>query len=419
MGKNCAPGPDGVTLGHLIKKDPKFSLLKDIFNLWLFTRTIPDVLWECQTVLILKSTEPSKLGDINNWRPITITSTVLGLFSRIMTARLTWACPINPKQKGFIRAPGCSENLKLLQFVVKHAKREHCDLGVVFVDITKAFDTVCHQHIVTGLEQRGVDPQVIQLVTEFFKTISTYITMKKGKTDPINILSGVKQGDPMSPILFNLALDPLLCKLEKEGVGFQRGNFKITAMAFADNLVLLSDSWDSMCSNIKILETFCEPTGLQTQGKKCHGFCIKPTKDLYTINDCPPWIINGSPLNMIDPGKSEKYLGIQIDPWTGCADPGISEKLEKWLHRIGTTPLKPLQKVEILRTYTIPRIIYLSDHTEVRSGSLDSLDLKIRSAVKEWLHLPTCTCDAIIYSRHQDSGLGIIRLSALVPSIQA
>lgn len=86
---------------------------------------------------------------------------------------------------------------------------------------------------------------------------------------------------------------------------------------------------------------------------------------------------------------------------------------------MGPHHLKTLQKVEILRTYTIPQIIYLADHSKVRSESLDSLDLKIRSAVKEWLHLPTCTCDAIIYSRRQDSGLGIIKLSALVPSIQA
>lgn len=78
MGKNCAPGPDRLTLGHLIKKDPKFSLLNDIFNLWLFTGTIPDVLQECRTVLIPKSTEPSKLGDINNWRPIIITLRCLG-----------------------------------------------------------------------------------------------------------------------------------------------------------------------------------------------------------------------------------------------------------------------------------------------------------------------------------------------------
>ncbi|NXT62023.1 POLR protein, partial [Chaetops frenatus] len=93
----------------------------------------------------------------------------------IVMARLTRACPISPRQRGFIRASGCSENLWLLQLVVKHAKREHCELGVVFVDIAKAFDTICHQHIITGLVQRGVDPHVIHLVSEMYRNISTYI----------------------------------------------------------------------------------------------------------------------------------------------------------------------------------------------------------------------------------------------------
>ncbi|NXF28228.1 POLR protein, partial [Rhodinocichla rosea] len=75
----------------------------------------------------------------------------------IATARLTKACPINPRQRGFICASGCAENLKLLQLVVKTAKREHKHLRVVFVDIAKAFDTVCHQHVLEGLVQRGVD----------------------------------------------------------------------------------------------------------------------------------------------------------------------------------------------------------------------------------------------------------------------
>ncbi|NXO67932.1 POLR protein, partial [Phainopepla nitens] len=94
----------------------------------------------------------------------------------IAKARLTRACPINPRQRGFIRASGCAENLKLLQLVGKHAKREQKDLGVVFVDIAKAFDTICHQHIVEGLVQRGVDPHVIRLVSEMYRNIWTYIS---------------------------------------------------------------------------------------------------------------------------------------------------------------------------------------------------------------------------------------------------
>ncbi|NXC88006.1 PO21 protein, partial [Cercotrichas coryphoeus] len=109
---------------------------------------------------------------------------------------------------------------------------------------------------------------IIQLVKEFYRNINTYISMKKKKTAPIKILAGVKQGDPMSPILFNLALDPLLCKLEAKGHGFKHEGFKLTAMAFADDLVLLSDSWEGMCGNIKILERFCTLTGLQTKGEK-------------------------------------------------------------------------------------------------------------------------------------------------------
>ncbi|NXT94498.1 POLR protein, partial [Anhinga rufa] len=75
----------------------------------------------------------------------------------ILTARLTKACPINPRQSGFIRSADCSENLKLLQLLIRNAKREHRPLGVVFVDLAKAFNTISHSHIVLALKQKGVD----------------------------------------------------------------------------------------------------------------------------------------------------------------------------------------------------------------------------------------------------------------------
>ncbi|NXO88209.1 PO21 protein, partial [Sitta europaea] len=94
----------------------------------------------------------------------------------ILTSRLAEACPINPRQRGFISASGCSENLKLLQLVMKNAKRDHKSLGVVFVDIAKAFDTVNHQHVLDGLEQRGVDPHIVQVIREMYTNIKTNIS---------------------------------------------------------------------------------------------------------------------------------------------------------------------------------------------------------------------------------------------------
>ncbi|NXO18885.1 PO21 protein, partial [Oriolus oriolus] len=132
----------------------------------------------------------------------------------------------------------------------------------------KAFDAESHQHILMGLKQRGVDPHIINLIKNMYENIYTCITTKDEKSDAIKILKAVKQGDPMSPLLFNLVLDPLLCRLEKKGKGYQHGKYHITATAFADHLVLLSDSCEGRTENIKILETFCNLTGLKTQGEK-------------------------------------------------------------------------------------------------------------------------------------------------------
>ncbi|NWX80541.1 POLR protein, partial [Alca torda] len=93
----------------------------------------------------------------------------------ILTARLTKACPINQRQRGFIRSAGCSENLKLLQLLIRNAKREHRPLGVVFVDLAKAFDTVSHDHIIMALKQKGVDNHIIALITNLYYNINTRI----------------------------------------------------------------------------------------------------------------------------------------------------------------------------------------------------------------------------------------------------
>ncbi|NWX21709.1 POLR protein, partial [Aegotheles bennettii] len=74
----------------------------------------------------------------------------------IITSRLTKASPINQRQRGFVRLAGCSGNLKLLQLLIRNAKRHHRPLGVVFVDLAKAFYTVSHSHIIMALKQKSV-----------------------------------------------------------------------------------------------------------------------------------------------------------------------------------------------------------------------------------------------------------------------
>ncbi|KAF1427200.1 hypothetical protein FQV22_0000535, partial [Spheniscus magellanicus] len=131
----------------------------------------------------------------------------------------------------------------------------------------KAFGTMGHSHIIMALKQKGIDEHIIALIKNLYHDITTRIDLKNEQSDPIGTRTGMKQGDPMSPILFGLSVDPLLCKLEEEGNGFQHCMKKRT-LTFADDLVLLSESWDGMQKNIEILEVFYELTGLKTQGEK-------------------------------------------------------------------------------------------------------------------------------------------------------
>lgn len=215
-----APGPDGVTKASIYTADPEWWVLASLFNVWLVTGEISGDMKRNRTILIPKVMNEELLKDLGNWRPITIGSMVIRLFSRILTARLGRACPLNPRQRGFITASGCSENLRVLNDLIKHAKRSHKPLAVVFIDVAKAFDSVSHAHILWVLRQRKVDEHIVNSIQNAYETCTTSFKNNDISTPDINIKVGVKQGDPMSPLLLNLVMDPLICALETHGVGY-------------------------------------------------------------------------------------------------------------------------------------------------------------------------------------------------------
>uniref|UniRef100_A0A8B9SC50 Reverse transcriptase domain-containing protein n=1 Tax=Apteryx owenii TaxID=8824 RepID=A0A8B9SC50_APTOW len=214
-------------------------------------------------------------------------------------------------------------------------------------------------------------------------------------SEVIEILTGVKQGDPVSLMMFNLSIAPLLRRLEKIRNGFKHGRKSVTLLVFADDLVLLSVSCDGMQGNIMVVEGFCQLTGLRLQAEKCHRFLIRPTEDSDTISDCDLWKVNGSKLNRMDLGSSKRYLGLGLDPRIGLAKPELQEKLDTWVKNIGDAPLKVLQRAEILKRYAIPRLLYAADHPGTNASYFQSLKWAKRMAVKSWPHLPSSMSDFI------------------------
>uniref|UniRef100_A0A4W5LF61 Reverse transcriptase domain-containing protein n=1 Tax=Hucho hucho TaxID=62062 RepID=A0A4W5LF61_9TELE len=424
MKKGTAAGPDGVTRERLLSWDPNGAKLACLFSMWLVTGALPSTFKECRTTLIPKTPNPVERLQIGGWRPITISSVVARLFSRIITARLARACPISPRQRGFISAPGCSENLMLLQGLIRQSRKQRTPLAVVFVDFAKAFDSVSHEHLQSVLEQRGLDRHIMALIGSTYEKSTTRITIDGVRSSVIDMSVGVKQGDPMSPLLFNLALDPLVQTLERYGSGVGSEGCQTTTLAFADDLVLLSSSVKGMGLNIAILEQFCQLTGLRVQPRKCHSFFIEKGgngkgESSVKVNNCPAWKLNGEDIHMIGQEESEKYLGMQVSPRAGIVKPELTGPLREWIDKIGRAALKPSQKVKMLNSFAVPRLIYKADHGNLKTVDLTKIDGMIRNAVKGWLHLPPSTCNGLLYAKHRDGGLGIVKLARQIPSIQA
>ena len=91
---------------------------------------------------------------------------------------------------------------------------------------------------------------------------------------PIEVRRGVKQGDPLSPILFNMVLEMALSGISPE-LGLTVGKFGVFYLAFADDLVILSESVTGLNALLQQVATGCLCMGLEVNPSKCRPLSIK------------------------------------------------------------------------------------------------------------------------------------------------
>uniref|UniRef100_H3ABZ5 ribonuclease H n=1 Tax=Latimeria chalumnae TaxID=7897 RepID=H3ABZ5_LATCH len=404
--KDSSPGTDKISVQHLwniCNKDP--CILARIFNLWLKHKHIPNDLKESRTILLPKTDDPELLKEPSNWRPITIGSIWLRAYTKILTDRLSKAVTINTRQRGFITAPGCEENVFILNNLINGSKENKKTIAVCFVNLAKAFDTVSHDHIVKSMQRLKVHQHFIDVIVDLYQQCHTCIEVGSERTNRIEMTSGVNQGDPLSPILFNIAMDPLICDLENSGHGFTFGQEEqtVTALAFADDIALVSQSHTDMANLLKRTSTFCKKVGMTLNYKKTRGFKGKT----YVVNSRCKWKIDNNEITLT-PGEHEKYLSAYFDPWVGLKP----EQSRAWenLRNLESLLLKPGQKVYCLKTYVIPSLLYGLLQSDWNKHTLVEMDRKV-------LHLALSTADGLLYSAPKDGGLGIQKLESLIPHL--
>ena len=404
---NKAAGPDNFTIQDL-KTAPPTDLCA-IYNIILSTCTLPTC-WKLHcTILIPKKSQDLHLA--TNWRPITISSTCVCLLHRILACRLTKATQLNPRQKAFIPADGCRENTLLLDHVIRQARKQRCTLSILGIDLAKAFDSITHNCIARALRRNSIDEPMVQYILQSYTNCTTTILCGPTNLPNVKLLRGIKQGDPLSPILFNLILDKLLDILPPSiGISITT-NLRLNCLAFANDLILISESPSTMKILINITTTFFSARSMKINATKC--FCLRIALSMknHTIINVtePTYHINNHPIPRTGYNQFFKYLGVQFNP-SGKMKVNVN-KVSNYLHYLQSSPLKPQQKLFMLREYLIPKLYHQLILGRITIGLLKQLDLKIRQFIKSFLHLQHFTPDTSV----ADCGLRIPQLLYRIP----
>ncbi|KAG6929039.1 hypothetical protein G0U57_006544, partial [Chelydra serpentina] len=410
--KNTAPGKDGIPYSLLKKRDPGCLVLSSIFNLCRRFGRSPTSWKKAMTVLIHKKGERD---DPSNWRPISLCSTMYKLYAGCLAARITeWATTggaISPAQKGFMPSEGCYEHNFLLQTVTQTTRRARKPCAIAWLDLANAFGSIPHHHIFDTLQEFGMPESFLRLIRELYEGCSTTIRSVEGETAEIPIRSGVKQGCPLSPIVFNLAMEPLLRAISDGADGFDLHGERVNVLAYADDLVLIADDPERLQGMLDTIGRAADWTGLRFNAKKCASLHVDGnTRDSVLTTE---FLVQGESVVPLAEGQAYQHLGTPTGFRVRQTPEDTIQEILQDAAKIDASLLAPWQKINALTTFLIPRIAFVLRGSAVAKVPLNKADNTIRKLVKSWLSLPQRASNEIIYIAHRHGGANVPRMGDL------
>ena len=299
-------GHDGIN--SMLLRELKSSVcdpLAIIFNKSLETGELPSSLKLAKIVPIYKSKDKE---EFKNYRPVSLLPCISKILEKIIHKRLYNFLLLQnifyESQYGF-RPKHSTINAvtELSNHVINSIDNKQCTLAV-FLDLSKAFDTIDHMTLLAKLAHYGIRGVALEWFRSYLTNRKQYVQIKDEKSATETITYGVPQGSVLGPLLFIIYTNDLPKSL-----------IKTKTILFADDTTIFKSSnnietlYSAMNEDLRILEDWFKANKLSLNASKTNYILFRNKKSEFNYTRCK-LMINGKEIGLV---SKTKFLGIIID----------------------------------------------------------------------------------------------------------
>ena len=370
---------------------------------------IPECLRSALLVNILKSGDKT---DMSNYRGISLCETLLKVLTSIVANRLQDALNnsrrLRSEQAGFRRREECMGHVLALLEICNRRQSAGAKTVVAFLDFKKAFDMVPTLALLEKVKKLGVSGRALRFISALYSATSVAVRKTDGTAGPrVEVERGVRQGCPLSPILFDIFINDMFDGCE--GVNINTSDEEeqyIPGLLFADDAVVLANNAEAMQVTFNILSDWAQTNGMQFGISKCGVMTVGGEEDLGNL---PVKLhLGGAEVPIVD---VYKYLGFPFYRSTNLLQ-AAAARAASATKAIGAStaflanPSIPLlAKLDVLRSKLFPILSYGGEILGMNKSLVTRLDSKWTACVRK-LTASAGFCGAEVLMRE----LGLIRV---------
>ena len=391
--------------------------------------------------------------DISNYRPITLLNTDYRILGAVLAKRFSAVLTdvIGPEQTAFLPNRLIGENILLSQLLPAVLASDNRQAAMVFLDIAKAYDTLSREFLLDVMRTMGAGPGMCAWVRILLSNTNATALVNGFQSHSAIWTAGVRQGCPLSPVLYLFIAEALACWLRTtQTLGVMIAGVRYVSQHFADDTKVLLPNMLAATVAVLVtsLNTYAAATGQRINVGKSALLPLGNTPpDLPPAVEGIPVVAHITALGVMHTNTAVPFqpqpqpqqlqqrsrymlrqssqtqlpLPPRLQPCHVQDWQTMSTAVEQACVRLSRLPLSTMGRGQLTSSYAISKALFLAEFSDMPEAQLSILERNVQYFVDTGVshsqppslpaHRPTRGLHhQLLYGRPADGGFGLLPL---------